>query len=1231
MDMDAVLYYYGKNIYPGPEKPGVRRGMTMSQPFTPVLDAEHFAGEWQTYDRGVFCADNGVLTVTDGWAATKNVEMENFSFEFSARCPEDVPQVQIWAGFRHYSRDYRYVVALRGGNNNHLYLARLGAEGYDKMLALRPLESSPMPGVWYRLRVVCAGQKIAVYLGDEQEPMICVVDDDSPFAKGGISLGGSYLPTQFKDVCVTEVDASCLDGVAKQPDYLASVTLTPEEREQERTRQRAAYRPYAVPAVFSDRLELSLDGKWLFVPDYELGQDPQDPGYDDSRAHVITVPSSWIPLQAWLEGENMRDLNKGMNDNYLVEEMTRCLNQTFEYQKTKSAWYRHYIDLPKGIENKRVVLDFEGIALISAIYFNGERVHENIGMFAPQQVDVSAYVHEGRNVVSVEVHRRLTDESEHAVKTSTVDDNYATAWDILDAAEKNEEISTKVERREFCTDDIAHGFYMNNPGGIWRSVKLIISDKLHVEDCFFVPTLEDATIEVAYANDTNQPQKAELSYQLVHKTTGEYLCGGVIETATLDAGEKRKVSFTTPKVSPRLWGPGTPNLYNLTFTIARDGDVLDTYCEQVGFRTVKFEGSTLMYNGSPLWVRGGNHMPAHVKPTDKLLARKFLTLALEQNLMATRTHVAPWCSAWLDAADEIGVMVSFEGTWSWLMLEHIPSQKSITLWKEELVKLIKRHRNRPSLFLMTMNNEMKFYSLDAPDEVTIEKGRILEGGVRLVRKAAPHLPLVCDSAYYRKQAVRNGRYERIIEKYGYDDGDMDDPHGYFGWYNPCFFHYMNGEFGRDYTTPGRPCMSQECATGYPRAEDGLPTRAYLFMHQTPQTTVGKKAYEHNDPKYFLTRHAMLTKELLEMFRRVEHERMCGVLLFAFETWFYNQHDYRRIQPMLSAKKLRMAYQPVLASAELWGRHYYAGDVLRTNVTLINDSNRKETLESPQVEVSLVADGKTLAGATLSFDTLPYFATASQPLSLSLPDQLPQERTEAQLILKVKAGGRVVSKNEYDVLLATRAWGQGQTEADAYYYLKTDSVAGELLAQYGLDATACADLSVISGKSGRLVLSGTVQEEDVPAVRAFAQAGGKVILLAQRELPAGLLSETEASFKEHRQEIITMNIPESSVFDGLDVLDTAWFTDERHVPYVAFGRYSVDRFSPDVCVLAETLEWHGYINKPTDYKRFGGTPLFSVRVGDGHILVSALRTDACGFDPVASRLTGNIIGWDFDKA
>jgi len=1216
----------------------------MSEQFTYMFNETCITDdEWQTYDRGSFGTENGVLTVTDGWAAASKVNSENLSFAFSARSPEDSLQVQIWAGFRHYSRDYRYAAALRGGNNNHIYLARLGAEGYDKMLALRPLPFSPIPGIWYQLRIVCAGNKIAVYLGEDADPVICVEDDDAPFHTGSISLGGSYLPTQFKNVNVTEVDKNYLEGVKAMPDYLETVSLTGEDREKARLRDRGTYRPFVIPAVSDERLEVSLDGKWLFIPDYEIADKPLALDYDDSAFHVMTVPASWVPLQAWLEGETMHALNKGMNDSYHVEEFTRCLNQTFDYSRTKSAWYRHYLDLPRGITDKRVVLDFEGIALISVIYFNGVRVCENIGMFTPMQIDVSNYVREGRNVISVEVHRRLTDESEQAVNTAAIDKNYAAAWDILDGNEKGEEIdlkgeetalkgeetALKCERREFCTDDIPHGFYGGNPGGIWRSVHLIISDKVHIDDFFFNPTLEDAAIQVTYSNSGLSAKNVVLSYHMVHQTTGEFLCEGAADKYILAGGERRTLSFSTPKVTPLLWGPGTPNLYTLAFTISQNGVCLDTYSEQVGFRTAAFNEATLMYNNNPLWVRGGNHMPAHIKPTDRLLARKFMSLALKHNVIATRTHVAPWSSTWLDAADEAGIMVSFEGTWTWLMLEHIPSKRSIRIWKEELVRLIKRHRNRPSLFLMTMNNEMKFYLHDAPDEVVIEKGRILEGGIKAVREAAPHLPLVADSAYYRNHAVQSGRYERIIKANGFDDGDMDDPHGYFGWYNPDFFHFFNGQFGSEYTTPGRPCMSQECSVGYPRAEDGLPTRAYLFLHQTPQTTVGKKAYENCDPAIFLSRHAMLTKELLEMFRRVEHDRTCGVMLFAFETWFYNQHDSQRILPMLSAQKLKMAYQPVLASAELWGRHFYAGTVLETNITLINDAKQKTMLASPQVEVHLAAGSETTE--VLSFESLPYFKTATKKLSLKLPSRLPADRFETRLVLRVLMNDTIISQNEYDILLANEEWGKGLPPCEeSCYFLKNDAASRALLAHYGMKAVECSDLTALSGCPGRLIVSSAVSGNDGQLMRKFAHSGGKVILLGQQALPEELLGQTEAPFTAHRQEIITMNVPENSIFDGIDFLDTAWFSDGRDVPYTAMGRYSVDRLSRDIKVLAETLEWHGYIDKPTDYKKLGGTPLFTMKVGTGHILISSLRIDACGFDPVASRLTGNIINWDFDQ-
>lgn len=114
----------------------------------------------------------------------------------------------------------------------------------------------------------------------------------------------------------------------------------------------------------------------------------------------------------------------------------------------------------------------------------------------------------------------------------------------------------------------------------------------------------------------------------------------------------------------------------------------------------------------------------------------------------------------------------------------------------------------------------------------------------------------------------------------------------------------------------------------------------------------------------------------------------------------------------------------------------------------------------------------------------------------------------------------------------------------------------------------------------------------------------------------------------QSEIVTMNVPENSIFAGIDELDIAWFENGRTVPYAAYGRYSLNRMDPDLCALAETLQWHNYIAKPTDYDKLGGTPLFAMATGQGGILVSSIRIDADGKDPVACRMTHNILNWDF---
>src|SRR6202789_3547448 len=148
------------------------------------------------------------------------------------------------------------------------------------------------------------------------------------------------------------------------------------------------------------------------------------------------------------------------------------------------------------------------------------------------------------------------------------------------------------------------------------------------------------------------------------------------------------------------------------------------------------------------------------------------------------------------------------------MLEgDLPSEDLLHAWKSEFLALIHKHRNHPSIILWTVNNEMKFEAFDRKNPTLLrQKWEVLNDMVRSIRTTDPTRPIVCDSSYCRREV--GTEYEDLIRPSGFDDGDIDDAHRYPGWYEPSFFRYFNGEFGKSASFPGRPLISQEMATGY---------------------------------------------------------------------------------------------------------------------------------------------------------------------------------------------------------------------------------------------------------------------------------------------------------------------------------------------------------------------------------------------------------------------------------
>ncbi|MBR4597295.1 MAG: hypothetical protein IKO42_02730, partial [Opitutales bacterium] len=473
----------------------------------------------ETVGRGETKIVNGSLFSKDSYACFGDPSLKNYSFSFRARAPKDAEQVQIWAGFRNNNRFDRYVVGIKGGLLDQIYLMRLGYMGTDEFLATRPLRFHPEAGQWYKVKVDVCGSRIRVFLNDEKIPRIDVVDTNSSLApSGGVTLGGSWINTEFDDLEITPLADNAFDGVKKE-EFVRK--LTDEQKEQKRKAERAKYAGKKLAQINEGRTEISLDGDWLFMPEYELKDKAKaiSASTDDKNWHVMQVPSFWNPIRIWLHGETMKAANgheaKGVSDRYYQSESDRCENYTFNYRSTGAAWYRQWIDLPKDIEGKHLELHFDAVSKVADVYINGELAGSHVGMFGEFSVNATGKLKPGKNLIVVNV---IRDIKGAAAQTSDAMENYYSS--VRKEAEENKD--DKQANQEVLTD-IPHCFYGDNPAGIWQPVKLVVTDNLKIQDAFIKPALDGASFELTVKNNSQKKRTFGVSADIIDHSDGKPL------------------------------------------------------------------------------------------------------------------------------------------------------------------------------------------------------------------------------------------------------------------------------------------------------------------------------------------------------------------------------------------------------------------------------------------------------------------------------------------------------------------------------------------------------------------------------------------------------------------------------------------------------------------------------------------------------------------------------------
>lgn len=241
--------------------------------------------------------------------------------------------------------------------------------------------------------------------------------------------------------------------------------------------------------------------------------------------------------------------------------------------------------------------------------------------------------------------------------------------------------------------------------GIWEDTFLTAYGDIAIEDDTFVTTsVKDSTISyespVSNASDESRRIVARNTVRDAEGNTALTFDGEPIEVPA-----RSTVTCTCEAAweDPILWFTHSPYLYHLV-TVLHDeeGHPLDSKTIRFGFREVTWKGPHLYLNGHELFMRGhGGHYLGDIQGTREYMEAWLGGLkGLGVNFI--RMHCHPKHSCMLDVADELGILVEAEAVFFF----EVPKDEAI--WKGHLDRLVRRYRNRPSVVIWSVSNELRW-------------------------------------------------------------------------------------------------------------------------------------------------------------------------------------------------------------------------------------------------------------------------------------------------------------------------------------------------------------------------------------------------------------------------------------------------------------------------------------------------------------------------------------------
>ncbi len=341
--------------------------------------------------------------------------------------------------------------------------------------------------------------------------------------------------------------------------------------------------------------------------------------------------------------------------------------------------YRRSFIVPKNWNGRQIFVHFGGVSSAIYVWVNGERVGYSQGSKTPSEFNITKYLHEGVNTLSVEVYR----------------------W---------------------CDGSYLEGQDYWKISGIEREVYLFSIPKTHIRDFFVLGDLDDnyqngiLKVSIHLKNYLSKPsEEHQILLCLLDNNKRMIIETSVKKELVIPPGEETIIYSEQSINKPAKWNAEIPHLYSLVLSlIDSSGKTIEVVSCKVGFRKVEIKDGQLLVNKVPILIKGVNrheHDPLTGRAISEEFMVKDIQLMKQFNINAVRTSHYPNNPKWYDLCDEYGIYLVDEANIESHGIGYDPKETlgNNPEWKEahldRTIRMVERDKNHPSVIVWSLGNE----------------------------------------------------------------------------------------------------------------------------------------------------------------------------------------------------------------------------------------------------------------------------------------------------------------------------------------------------------------------------------------------------------------------------------------------------------------------------------------------------------------------------------------------